>query len=85
MVIRHRVEGGVPLVNSRDVAEKFEKRHADVLRDIDGILSKIDANPHRSWFQTVTVWDSYGRQQPSFDLTRQGFTLLVMGWTDPWV
>lgn len=30
---------GVPVVNSRDVAEKFGKEHRNVLRDIDAILA----------------------------------------------
>src|SRR4051812_42583580 len=42
---------GTPVVNSRDVAEVFDKRHADVLRDIDAI--KIDADLRRSWFREV--------------------------------
>jgi len=33
-------------------------------------------------FRPVTTLDSYGREQPSYDMTRDGFTLLVMGWTD---
>lgn len=33
-----------------------------------------------SWFRPCPSLDAYGRQQPSFDLTQQGFTLLVMGW-----
>jgi len=44
-----------------------------VLRDIEAL--------RRSWFRAVAAQDSYGREQPSFDLTRQGFMLLVMGWT----
>jgi phage regulator Rha-like protein len=27
------------------------------------------------------VPDAYGRDQPAYDLTREGFTLLAMGWT----
>jgi Rha family phage regulatory protein len=74
----HAVEG-VPLVNSRDVAAVFEKEHAIVLRAIRDL--EIDAELHRSWFRGKLFKDSYGRDQPSFDLTRQGFTLLVMGFT----
>jgi Rha family phage regulatory protein len=44
-------------------------------------LEKIGPDLGRSWFRSATVLDSYGREQPSFDLTRDGFTLLVMGWT----
>jgi phage regulator Rha-like protein len=33
----------------------------------------------RSWFRPATALDSYGREQPSFELTRDGFSLLAMG------
>jgi Rha family phage regulatory protein len=65
--------------NSRDVAEMFEKRHDNVLRDINGL--DISSDLRASWFHPVISTDAYGREQPSVDITRQGFTLLVMGWT----
>jgi Rha family phage regulatory protein len=61
------------------VAEAFGKEHRHVLRDISAL--EISPELGRSWFRPATVLDSYGREQPSFDLTRQRFTLLVMGWT----
>jgi Rha family phage regulatory protein len=79
--LKLRGEGRVVIVNSRDVAEWFEKRHDHVLRDIDEARQKIAPDLGTSWFRPVTVLDAYNREQPSFDLTRQGFTLLVMGWT----
>jgi len=77
--LRLRADGTVPVVNSRDVAEMFEKDHRHVLRDIKAL--EIGPDLGRSWFRSATVTDSYGREQPSYDLTRQGFVLLVMGWT----
>ena len=70
----------MPVVNSRDVAEVFEKQHPHVLRDIDCILTNpdLDASP---WFRPVLYEDAKGEDRRSFDLTRDGFTLLVMGWT----
>jgi Rha family phage regulatory protein len=79
--LRIRIEGNIALVNSRNVAELFEKEHRNVLRDIDEARKKISSDLSTSWFRPVISRDSYGREQPSFDLTRQGFTLLVMGWT----
>jgi Rha family phage regulatory protein len=67
----------VPVVNSRDIAEVFGKQHKNVLRDIENL---IGSNVSRSWFRPVTVLDNYGREQPSINLTRDGFMLLVMGW-----
>jgi Rha family phage regulatory protein len=77
--LRLRADGTVPVVNSRDVAEVFERPHKDVLGSIRGL--EIGEDVRRSWFRSATVTDSYGREQPSYDLTRQGFVLLVMGWT----
>jgi hypothetical protein len=37
-----RADGGVPVVNSRSVAERFEKEHRHVLRDIDAICGGPD-------------------------------------------
>jgi Rha family phage regulatory protein len=67
------------VVNSRDVARVFGKQHKDVLKSINGL--EIGEELRRSWFRPVTYLDDYGREQPSVDMTRDGFTLLVMGYT----
>ena len=42
----------MPVVNSRDVAEKFEKRHADVLRDIENLpMPEANADLRSLWFR----------------------------------
>jgi anti-repressor protein len=61
------------------VAEAFGKRHDHVLRDIDTILTSPNLGP--LWFRSVDYLDAKGESRRAFDLTRQGFTLLVMGWT----
>jgi Rha family phage regulatory protein len=33
------------------------------------------------WFRPVAYIGEDNTERPSFDLTRDGFTLLVMGWT----
>lgn len=71
---------GVPVVNSRDVAEMFEKEHRHVLRDIDHILLSPNLGSVE-WFKETSYIDPTGRTLRSFDLTRDGFSLLVMGWT----
>lgn len=78
--LKVRSEDGIAVVSSRDVAVVFEKNHQHVLRDIRSLLETCPTLD-RSWFCENTEVDTYGREQPSFDLTRQGFTLLVMGWT----
>ncbi len=76
---RVRVEHGEVLTNSRDVAEWFDKRHDHVVRDIREL--EIPSNLGGSWYRERMQADGYGRMQPSFDMTRDGFTVLVMGWT----
>lgn len=76
-----RAHEGVPVVSSRDVADRFEKRHADVLRDIDAILDPNADLRSGGWFIETSYFDVQGQERRAFDLTRQGFTLLVMGWT----
>jgi Rha family phage regulatory protein len=80
-----RADGRVPLVNSRDVADEFEKRHDHVLRDIDLLIQPKDLPKTGgiSWFRETPFTDSYDREQRSFDMTRDGFMFLVMGWTGP--
>ena len=73
----------VVLVDSRYVAEAFEKRHCDVLRDIKNILgtdSEKVAEFNLRNFAQMSYTDSVGRKYPCFAMTREGFNLLVMGW-----
>lgn len=72
------------LVDSRYVAEAFEKRHDAVLRDIRNILDteseKVkEFNLHN--FVEVKYKARNGQNQPCFAMTKEGFNLLVMGWT----
>ena len=84
--VHRRNDGQTPVVNSRDLAERFEIRHDNVLRDIDLLTGSSDlrslSNQGVSPFREITAFDSKAnREIRSFDLTRDGFTLLVMGWT----
>jgi Rha family phage regulatory protein len=81
--LRMRADGRVPVVNSRDVAREFGKRHDNVLRDIQALLATPSELRGFDWFREVSYLDEKGEARPSFDLTRDGFTLLVQGWTGP--
>ncbi|AZO77709.1 MULTISPECIES: Rha family transcriptional regulator [unclassified Bosea (in: a-proteobacteria)] len=73
------IKDGRVVANSRNVAEAFEKRHADVLRSIDA----LDCSPEFTQrnFALSEYRDATGRPLRSFDLTRDGFVFLVMGFT----
>jgi Rha family phage regulatory protein len=61
-----------PVVNSRDVAEHFGKRHDNVLRDIEALTTASELRAS-NWFREVVYLDAKGESRASFDLTRQGF------------
>ena len=69
----------VTVVTSLDVAETFRKEHARVLRDI----RDLDCSNE---FRVGNFAESYyvnaqNKKQPMYYITRDGFTLLVMGYT----
>ncbi|MEA4972349.1 MAG: Rha family transcriptional regulator [Candidatus Metalachnospira sp.] len=71
-------------VDSLFVAEYFEKEHFHVLRDIAKITdskSGLSKEFTASNFEPSTYKDKTGRKLPCYYLTRDGFTLLVMGYT----
>lgn len=78
-------EKGTPVTNSLLVAEKFEKRHADVIRAIEDLLSQIPDNQRERNFALTynekTMPNRASRRDPLYAMTRDGFSLLVMGFT----
>lgn len=70
-------DGGF-FVNSKEVAEHFEKRHDHTLRDIEVFR---DLPNFGEMFEEVTIPDSYGRPQRAYNMNRDGFSLLAMGFT----
>ena len=67
------------MVSSLTVAEVFEKRHDAVLRDIKNLDCSADFNLHN--FVEIKYKDSKGRKQPCYNMTKDGFVFLVMGFT----
>ncbi|MCI2020625.1 MAG: phage regulatory protein/antirepressor Ant [Lentilactobacillus buchneri] len=67
------------VTTSLQVAETFGKRHDHVLRDIEHV--RKDLPNFGEMFIEANVPDSYGRDRKAYYLNRDGFTLLVMGFT----
>ena len=71
---------GKAVVSSRDIARVFEKEHRRVLQDIRTIAENDPV-----WGLHNFVHSSYtneqNKSQPEYLITRDGFTLLVMGYT----
>lgn len=71
---------GVPVTTSKAVADQFDKRHADILRAIE------DLKPHLTTQFCVanffkSEYESRGKSYPYYIMTKDGFTMLVMGFT----
>lgn len=64
---------------SLDVAAHFGKRHDTVLRAIRTLDCSPEFNARN--FAEVEYLDAKGEQRPQYRLTRDGFTLLCMGFT----
>ena len=73
------IENNRPVVSSRKVAEVFEKRHDNVLRDIKELI--VDESFGFLNFEESSYINSQNKEQPEYLMTRDGFTLLAMGFT----
>lgn len=74
-------ENGQILASSLDVSKKFNKRHDSVLRDIDNILKSDSTILWSELFKETTYVNSRGKTYRCFDMNRDGFSLLAMGFT----
>lgn len=66
------------------MAESFEKQHKHVLRDITKITeptSGLSEEFIKNNFASDFYKDVTGRRLPCYQMTRDGFTMLVMGYT----
>lgn len=65
--------------SSLDVSRSFGKRHDNVLRAIGGLLENEET---QKMFKKLNYVDSQNKQQyPMYLMNRDGFSLLVMGFT----
>jgi Rha family phage regulatory protein len=74
-----KVVDGEMMVNSMDVAKRFGKMHKNVLEAIKNL--ECDEDFSRLNFKPRDYINSRGRSYPSYDLTRDGFSFLCMGFT----
>lgn len=72
---------GILVTTSRNIADVFEKRHSDVLRDIRNVLDNL---PDREFGERNFALSSYvteqNKENSEYLLTRDGTMLLVMGY-----
>ncbi|MCZ8180245.1 MAG: Rha family transcriptional regulator [Rhizobium sp.] len=70
------------MATSKDVAAYFEKRHDVVARAIENLIASEPSIAHNFASIEVEVKIGFGtRKDRAFEMTRDGFTLLAMGFT----
>ncbi len=76
---------GHATVSSLQIAEHFDKLHKNVLRDIRDLIESLPTKHQLNFEQTVIEREnpSGGEniKSPAYRITRDGFTLLAMGFT----
>ncbi len=83
------INGGVVTATSLQIAQHFNKRHANVMRAIKSLLSELPAADQLNFERITTGVPVAGatnaegstRSSPAYRMTRDGFTLLAMGFT----
>lgn len=65
------------ITTSLKVAEVFEKEHKNVLQSIENLVADNSA----SKFFQLTTYKNRGKEYPMYEMDRNGFSLLVMGFT----
>ena len=72
---------GEPVVSSRDVAKHFDKSHKHVIRDIENIKAQIWALTPEPLFFEATYQSGTGKHYKCYEMTKDGFMLLAMGFS----
>lgn len=66
---------------SLQVADKFGKRHDRVLRAIENLLAGLPKNGETYFMKSSYTENQNGQTYPMYLMNRDGFSLLVMGFT----
>lgn len=69
---------GTPCVSSLQVAEDFGKQHKNVIQAIENLVAENSA-AKSLYFEST--YENRGKNYKCYDITRDGFSLLVMGFT----
>lgn len=72
---------GRPATTSLEVAKFFGKQHQHVIRDISGLTDNCPESFSASNFGLASYLDEQAKNRPMYIIHRDGFMLLVMGYT----
>ncbi|MCQ4143196.1 Rha family transcriptional regulator [Vogesella sp. AC12] len=79
------ISNGQTTTTSKAVADYFHKQHKDVLRKIETLSPDLPSDWYQRNFAPIQIEVDLGmgrkRVDPGFEITRDGFTLLAMGFT----
>lgn len=67
------------VTTSRKIADTFEKRHSDVLRDIENLQCSLEFTERN--FALSSYKDKSGKNNKEYIVTEDGFVMLCMGYT----
>lgn len=81
MLVPMQEKNGKIVVTSLQVAQDFEKDHAHVCRDIQNLMNQNPILVSDKYFLETPYKAGTGKSYKAYDLTRDGFSLLVMGFT----
>lgn len=73
------IKNGKPAVSSKEIADKFNKPHKNVIRDIKNL--KCSDEFRQLNFEPSTYTSPQNKKFECFDMTKNGFIFLCMGFT----
>jgi Rha family phage regulatory protein len=78
------IRDGEVRTTSLDVAAAFEKAHKNILRDIDKLIELAPELTGRNFEPSqIRSPGTRGRVTRAYEISRDGFSLLAMGFTGP--
>ncbi len=80
--MEQKLQTRVATLDSREVAQMIEKRHADLLRDVQKYSEYLEKSNERNFaladfFKKSTYVDSKGEQRPCYQITKKGCELIA--------
>ena len=76
-----QINNGQAVTSSLQVAEYFGKKHQHVMEKVRALLAEIPSDWGVSNFRQSSYFNLQGKEQPCYEMTKDGFTLLAMGFT----
>ncbi|EHM9717015.1 Rha family transcriptional regulator [Salmonella enterica subsp. enterica serovar Oranienburg] len=76
-----QAKNGEVVTTSRKIAKYFGKRHGDVLRKIEQVKADCSSEFSQRNFASADYIDEQGKLRPMYSLTKDGWIMVVMGFT----